>query len=59
MDPDRTVTPDDMRRGLRELLNQVEHEDVHLTVVRYGKPAAVIVPVGWYEAAKRKLGGPE
>jgi prevent-host-death family protein len=56
MDPDRSVTPDDVRRGFRELLNEVEHEDAHLTVTRYGKPAAVIVPVEWYEAAKLKLG---
>jgi prevent-host-death family protein len=59
MNSDRSVTPDGIRRGFRELLNQVEHEDTHLTVLRYGKPAAVIVPVEWYEAAKRKLGEPE
>jgi prevent-host-death family protein len=59
MDPDRSVTPDDVRRGFRELLNLVEHGDTHLTVLRYGKPAAVIVPVEWYEKAKRKLGEPE
>jgi prevent-host-death family protein len=56
MNPDRAVTPDDVRRGFRELLNEVEHDDVHLTVIRYGKRAAVIVPVDWYEAAKRHLG---
>jgi prevent-host-death family protein len=56
MEPDHEVTPDDVRRQFRELLNEVEHQDVHLTVTRYGKPAAVIVPVEWYEAAKRKLG---
>jgi prevent-host-death family protein len=56
MNPDRAVTPDDVRRGFRELLNEVEHDDVHLTVTRYGKPAAVIVPVDWYEAAKKRLG---
>jgi prevent-host-death family protein len=38
------------------LLNEVEYEDVHLTVVRYGKPSAVIVPYGWYKAARAALG---
>lgn len=56
MDPDRSVDPDEVRRHLRDLLNEVEHYDAHLTVERYGKPAAVIVPVEWYEAAKAKLG---
>jgi prevent-host-death family protein len=56
MNSDRTVTPDGIRRGFRELLNLVEHDGAHLTVVRYGEPAAVIVPVEWYEKAKRKLG---
>jgi prevent-host-death family protein len=56
MNPDRSVTTDDVRRSLRELLDEVQYEDVHLTVARYGQPAAVLVPVQWYEAAKAKLG---
>lgn len=56
MNPDQSVSPEDVRRRLRELLNEVEYQDVHLTVERHGKPAAVIVPVEWYQAAKRKLG---
>jgi prevent-host-death family protein len=56
MNPDRSVTPDEVRRQFRDLLNEVEHQDVHLTVKRYGKPAAVIVPVDWYDAARRMLG---
>ena len=59
MDPDsdRWVRTDDARRHLRVLLNEVEHDDTHIFVLRYDKPAAVIVPVRWYEQAKQALGG--
>jgi prevent-host-death family protein len=56
MNPDRSVTTEEWRRSSRELLNEVEHQDAHLTITRWGQPAAVIVPVQWYNAAKKKLG---
>ena len=43
------VRSDELRRNLRTLLDSVEHSGAHVTVLRYDKPAAVIVPVGWYE----------
>jgi prevent-host-death family protein len=52
---DRTVQSDDARRKLRELLNAVEHDEEHVTILRYDTPAAVMVPVEWYEQAKRAI----
>jgi prevent-host-death family protein len=49
---DRRVRSDEARRTLRDLLNEVEHEGAHVYVLRYDTPAAVIVPVEWYEQAK-------
>lgn len=43
---------DEMRRNLRELLTEVERDGVHVTIARYNIPAAVMVPVDWYEQAK-------
>ena len=45
------VRSDEARRRLRNLLDAVE-DSVHVTLLRYNKPAAVIVPVEWYEQAK-------
>lgn len=50
------VGADAARRSFRELLNAVEHHGEHVTVLRYETPAAVIVPVSWYEQARRELG---
>ena len=55
MDPDRAVTPDDVRRGFRELLNEVEHDNEHVTIMRYDTPSVVVVPVEWYEQAKAQI----
>jgi PHD/YefM family antitoxin component YafN of YafNO toxin-antitoxin module len=35
---------------MRDLLNLVEHDSAHIYVLRYDIPAAVLVPVDWYEA---------
>jgi antitoxin (DNA-binding transcriptional repressor) of toxin-antitoxin stability system len=53
---DKQVRSDDLRTGLRAILNGVEHQGEHVTVLRYDTPAAVIVPVGWYEQARAALG---
>jgi len=50
-----TVSSDDARRRFRELMDSVEHQDAHVTVLRYSRPAAVIVPIEWYEQAKGLL----
>jgi prevent-host-death family protein len=39
----------------RELLDAVEHKGEHVTVLRYDRPAAVVVPVEWYEQAQQAL----
>jgi prevent-host-death family protein len=41
---------DEARRAFREILNEVEHQGEHVTVLRYQTPAAVVVPVEWYDA---------
>jgi prevent-host-death family protein len=48
---DITVRSDEARRNLRELLDQVAR-DYHVTILRYDKPVAVMVPVDWYEDAE-------
>lgn len=52
---DRWVRSDEARLKLRELLDDVE-DGAHVYVLRYDKPAAVLVPVGWYERV-REAGG--
>jgi antitoxin (DNA-binding transcriptional repressor) of toxin-antitoxin stability system len=44
----RQSSSDDARRNFRRLLNDVEHGE-HVEVMRYGAPAAFVVPPGWYE----------
>ena len=48
----REVRSEELRRNLRQLLNSVEREDVHVTIKRYDEPVAVIVPIDWYRAVK-------
>ena len=43
------------RDNFAEVLTDVEHNGAHVTVMRYKKPAAVIVPIDWYEQAKGLL----
>ena len=52
---DRQVRSDELRTGLRAILNEVEHQGEHITILRYDTPAAVMVPVDWYEKAKTAL----
>jgi prevent-host-death family protein len=54
--PDKQIRSDEARRNFSPLLDEVKHQDVHITVLRYDKPVAVIVPVEWYERARKKLG---
>jgi prevent-host-death family protein len=53
--PVTSVSSDDARRRFRELMDSVEHQDAHVTVLRYSRPAAVIVPIEWYEQVKGLL----
>jgi prevent-host-death family protein len=56
---DKQVRSDEARRNLRDLLDEVEHHDVHVTILRYEKPAGVIVSVEWYEQAKALIAATE
>jgi prevent-host-death family protein len=55
---DKRVQSDEARRNLRTLLDDVAHRDEHVTILRYDTPVAVMVPVEWYEAARKALGTP-
>lgn len=48
---DIQVRSDEARRNLRDLLDQVTR-GYHVTILRYDKPTAVLVPVDWYEDAE-------
>ena len=48
------VSSDEARRTWRELLDAVQHRGEHVTVMRYGQAAAVMVPAGWYEQAIKR-----
>jgi prevent-host-death family protein len=50
----KQVHSDEMRRGLRVLLTEVEF-GAHVTITRWNTPAAVMVPIDWYEQAQRAL----
>jgi len=54
-DTDRWVRSDELRARLRDLLDEIAKDGAHVYVLRYDKPAAVLVPVEWYEDVKRKL----
>lgn len=45
MTPMHTVTPSQMRRSLNSILSRVEYKQESITILRFGKPCAVLVPV--------------
>ena len=54
-DTDRWVRSAEAQAKFRDLLDEVAH-GAHVYVLRYDKPAAVMVPVDWYEAVKESGG---
>jgi prevent-host-death family protein len=52
---DKQVRSDEARRNLRTLLDEVAR-GYHITILRYDKEAAVLVPVDWYEDAEAAWG---
>ena len=42
----------DARRKFHDLLSVVEREGSHVTITRYGTPAAAIVPARWYQQVR-------
>ena len=55
-DEGRQILSDEAKRTWSSLLDGVEHHGEHVTVLRYSTPAAVIVPVDWYEQAIAEIG---
>jgi PHD/YefM family antitoxin component YafN of YafNO toxin-antitoxin module len=53
---DRWVRSEEARTRLRSLIDEVEHEEGHVYLLRYDRPVAVLVPVGWYEDMKAATG---
>ena len=54
-DIDRWVRSNEARDKFRDLLDEVARDDAHIYVLRYDKPAAVIVSPQWYEEAKAQI----
>jgi len=54
-DSDRWLSSEEARTKFRDLMDEVAHDDARVYILRYGKPAAVIVPVKWYEKAKELM----
>ena len=52
---DKQVRSDEARRNLRNLLDDAAR-GYHITILRYDKAAAVLVPVDWYEDAEAAWG---
>lgn len=46
----RMMAVRDLRARLAEVLDDVERKREHVTVTRRGRPTAVVVPVGEYDA---------
>lgn len=56
MDEDgKFVRSDQIRRQLRTILNDVEHNGEHYEIRRYKTPTAMLVPHDWYEQARAAL----
>ena len=53
-DTDRWVRSAEAQAKFRDLLDDVE-DGAHVYVLRYDKPAAVLVPVEWFEGSQRQL----
>ena len=54
-DTDRWVRSAEAQAKFRDLLDEIAAEGSHVYVLRYDKPAAVLVPVEWFERARAAL----
>lgn len=52
---DKQILSEEARRNFGALLGEVQYQGVHITVMRYKTPAAVIVPPDWYGRALQAL----
>lgn len=48
----------EVRSQFREYLDKVERHGDHITIERWGREVAVLVPAAWYERACAALGEP-
>jgi prevent-host-death family protein len=55
----QTMQIEEARRQLGELVDQARLAGEPTLIMRYRKPAAVLVPVSWYEEAAEALHGPQ
>lgn len=55
-DSDRWVRSDEARTKFRDLVDEVTQDGAHVYLLRYDKPVAVMVPVKWYEQARKAAG---
>ncbi len=44
--PHRNVTARELGRNVAGILNEIEHDGGCITIIRYGRPAAVLTPAG-------------
>jgi prevent-host-death family protein len=47
------------RNDFRDQLDRVEHDGEHITLERWKRPVAVVVPAEWYRRAQAALGEPD
>jgi prevent-host-death family protein len=50
------VSIEGARRTLGDVVDKARFTDEPTVITRQGKPAAVVVSVGWYEQAKARTG---
>jgi len=50
---------EEARKQLGELVDRARLAGEPTLIMRYRKPAAVLVPVGWYDEAMQALHGPQ
>jgi prevent-host-death family protein len=54
---EHTLGVTEARRRLSELIDRARYQGDTVTLLKYGKPAAVLVPIELYERWKAKHGG--
>jgi prevent-host-death family protein len=54
---EHTVGATEARRRFSELIDRVQYQGDFVIVLKNGKPAAVLVPIEWYERWKSQQGG--
>jgi prevent-host-death family protein len=58
MAPVRTVSVEEARAGLGDLIDRARLAGEPTLITRYGRPAAVVVSEEWYQEAEAALSSP-